>query len=163
MLKERLPVRLVLVGEPDSGNPSSIDPETVYGWVEEGVVEWWGWQANMKAVYARSHIVALPSMHEGVPTVLLEAAASGRPLVASDIPGCRAVIHHGENGLLVPVNDPAALADALETLARRPQLRERMGKAGRRLVEDHFTDEHVNQATLAVYQKAARRTGRVNL
>jgi len=99
-------VRVALVGVPDPGNPASIDEATLRGWVAEGVVEWWGWQEDMSTVYARGHIVTLPTVYgEGVPTALLEAAACGKPLVATDAPGCREVVRHELNGLLVPPND----------------------------------------------------------
>ncbi len=89
---------------------------------------------------------------EGVPTALLEAAACGKPLVATDAPGCRDVVHPEVNGLLVPPNDPAALAAALQRLADDPDLRGRMGIASRQLVLDKFTTQQVNAATHQVYQ-----------
>ena len=158
ILKSRVKVRVVLVGKPDPGNPSNIPEETIQQWVKAGIVEWWGWQRNMKAVYAKSHIVTLPSMHEGSPTGLLEAAASGRPLVATDIPGCRPFVHDEENGLLVPVNDPQTLAEALERLVINPYLRKKMGAAGRKLVLDHYTDEKINQATYEIYANLMRKS-----
>jgi len=154
LLKERLTVRMVLVGEPDPGNPASVRRETLEEWHQQGVIEWWGWQPDMEAVYHQAHIVALPTMYgEGVPTVLIEAAACARPLVATDIPGCRSIVRHGENGLLIPPNDPFALAQALEQLALDPALRLKMGEAGRKLVLARFDHKHINQATLRVYQE----------
>jgi glycosyltransferase involved in cell wall biosynthesis len=123
-------------------------------WQEEGVIEWWGWRSDMPSVYQQCHVVALPTAYgEGVPTALLEAAACGKPLVASDISGCRAVVQEGVTGLLVPPNDPQALADALERLALDAQLRSRMGDAARQLVLDQFTHERINAATLEVYRR----------
>ena len=153
-LRRRTPARVVLVGEPDLGNPSAIAPATLSQWQAEGVVEWWGWRSDMPSVYNQCHVVVLPTAYgEGVPTTLLEAAASGRPLVASDIPGCRAVVHEGVTGFLVPPNDPQALADALERLALDARLRSRMGIAARQLVLDQFTHQHINAATLEVYRR----------
>jgi glycosyltransferase involved in cell wall biosynthesis len=106
----------------------------------------------MEQIYRQSHIVVLPSMYEGVPTVLLEAASCGRPIVASDIPGCQAIVSHGINGLLVPVNNPAALADALEHLIMDKKLRQQMGEAGRRIALERFTNDSINRQTAAVYQ-----------
>jgi glycosyltransferase involved in cell wall biosynthesis len=121
------------------------------------VVEWLGWRANMEKVYQDSHIVTLPTTYgEGVPTVLLEAAACGRPLVASDTPGCRQVVQDGVNGFLVPPNDPQALAAALERLVCDPDLRGRMGAAGRELVLQKFTHAQINAATLDVYARLLR-------
>lgn len=146
-------VRVALVGVPDPGNPDSIDEATLRSWEAEGAIEWWGWQDDMNAVYTRCHIVALPTVYgEGVPTALLEAAACGKPLVATDAPGCREVVHSEVNGLLVPPNDPTALAVALQRLAGDPDLRGRMGVASRQLVLEKFTTQQVNTATHQVYQ-----------
>jgi len=146
--------RFILVGAPDPGNPSSIDPDQINAWVEEGVIEWWGWQADTRIVFAQSHIIVLPSSYgEGIPVVLLEAAASGRAVVASDIPGCREAVQTGYNGLLVPPNDALALAQALRTLIADPERYRRMGANGRQLVLARFTVSQVNAETLALYQQ----------
>jgi glycosyltransferase involved in cell wall biosynthesis len=108
----------------------------------------------MKSVYARCHIVTLPSSYgEGVPTTLLEAAACARPIVASDIPGCREVVVHGENGLLVPPGNSDALAEALAILVHDADLRRKMGNAGRQRVVERFSNDRINAATFAVYHK----------
>jgi glycosyltransferase involved in cell wall biosynthesis len=160
LLKEHgLEVRIVLAGEPDPGNPTSIPEAQLLAWQQAGLVEWWGWQADMRAVYARCHIVALPSFHEGVPAGLLEAAACARPIVASDIPGCRTVVIDGETGLLVPVEQPGPLAQALERLLSDPDLRGRMGQAGRRRILQNFTQPHINQQTVEVYRLALAQAG----
>ena len=152
LLQPRLPVRVALVGEPDPGNPANIDESRLRAWSDEGLVEWWGWQTDMPGVYARSTLVTLPSLGEGVPTALLEAAACGRAIVATDVPGCREVVKHGLNGLLVPAQDPQALAEALYQLLTDPVLRGRMGAAGRQMVLDKFTTARVNPATFDVYR-----------
>lgn len=145
--------RFILTGLPDPGNPSSITEKVLQGWHREGIVEWWGWQADMPAVYRQCHIVALPTFYgEGVPTTLLEAAACARPLVATDIPGCDQVVLEGVNGFRVPPNDAPALAQALEYLLVDPGLRDRMGQASRQLVLQKFTHRRVNAATLEVYR-----------
>lgn len=148
----QVPARVILAGPLDPGNPSAIPEETIMEWQAEGVLEWVGWQENMETVYSQSHIVTLPSFHEGVPTVLIEAAACGRPMVATDIPGCRAVITPEENGILVPPRDAQALANALVRLVRSPNLRKHMGRAARQTVLDKFTYQRVNAATYNVYQ-----------
>jgi glycosyltransferase involved in cell wall biosynthesis len=154
LLKKRIPVRVALVGEPDPGNPASIDENTLRQWTQEGAVEYWGWQSEMNAVYARCHVVTAPTMYgEGVPTVLLEAAACGRPVVTTDMPGCREIVEDGITGLIVPPGDAQALANALEQLIIDPTRRGRMGIAARQQAIQKFTTQQVNAATLAVYSK----------
>jgi glycosyltransferase involved in cell wall biosynthesis len=149
----RTPLRLALVGPTDPGNPANIPEATLQGWVAEGCVEWWGFQEDMRAVYAQAGLVLLPSLGEGVPTVLIEAAACGRAIVATDVAGCRDVVQNGHTGLLVPPNDPAALAQALHRLAGDPALRRQMGAAGRIQAEARFSMEQINRETLEVYQR----------
>lgn len=153
LLKQRgVLARFALIGEPDPHNPSSISRQDVETWVAEGIVEAWGWRQDMPQVYAESHIVCLPSYYrEGVPRSLTEAAASGRAIVTTDAPGCREVVRHGVNGLLVPPRDPVALADAIQTLLENPQLRREMGRRGREIVENEFSSEIVIGKTLEVY------------
>jgi glycosyltransferase involved in cell wall biosynthesis len=112
----------------------------------------------MNAVYARCHVVTAPTMYgEGVPTVLLEAAACGRPVVTTDMPGCREIVEDGVTGLIVPAGDPLALANALEQIISDPIRRGRMGSAARQQVILKFTAQQVNTATLAVYSKVLGR------
>ncbi len=151
-LKARVGVRMVLVGEPDPGNPKTLEKGTLNAWHNQKIIEWWGWQQDMERVYRQSNIVVLPTMYgEGLPTTLIEAAACGRPIVATDVPGCRAIVHHNRNGLLIPQNDAPALAEAIEKLVRNPELRKRMGARGRQIVLEKFTHEKINRTTLDVY------------
>lgn len=151
LLRSRgLAFRLVLAGEPDPGNPATLDRAQIEEWAAAGEVEWWGFRADMETVLEQSHLVALPSFFEGVPTILLEAAAAGRPIVASDIPGCRLVVEDELNGLLVPPRDPTRLAEALERLVSSADLREQMGRCGRALAEERFSVERMNEMTLKV-------------
>lgn len=152
LLHARTAARVILVGDPDEGNPASIPVETLRGWNEEKVVEWWGWQDDMRAVYENCHIVVLPSLGEGLPTALLEGAACGRPLVATDVPGCRDVVQDGVNGFLVPPGDAPALAKAFERLIQDRELRARMGAAARTRVEARFADKSIHAQTLEVYR-----------
>lgn len=146
--------RMVLVGGPDAGNPNSVPAETLSRWNEEGAVEWWGLRTDMPDVLARSTLVVLPSYGEGVPKALLEGAASGRPLVATDTRGCREIVHDGFNGLLVPVRDSVALADAVERLLREPETRRSMGIRSRELAVGEFGEARILEETLAVYDRA---------
>lgn len=147
------PLRVVLAGQPDPGNPSSIDSAVIKSWADQGIVEWQGWQEDVKQVYDRSHIVVLPSYGEGVPTVLLEAAACGRAIIASDIPGCRVVVEDGVNGYLVPAGSTDRLAAALLRLIEDSNLRRKMGAAGRERALRLFTKKRINQETIQVVQE----------
>jgi glycosyltransferase involved in cell wall biosynthesis len=142
--------RFALAGKADPGNPASIPDEQIETWKQSNLVEWWGWQDNMPAALARTDIFCLPSYREGVPNALLEATACGLPIVTTDTPGCRDVVTNGVNGLLVPVKNPQAIAEALELLIMDPALRRRMGEAGRGIAVN-FSDIKVNRETLAVY------------
>jgi len=154
-LQGQVAVRFVLCGAPDAGNPASIPEETLRAWADEGAVEWWGFRADMPQVYASASIFCLPTTYgEGVPTALIEAAACGRALVASDIPGCREVVTDGENGLLVPPKDAAALAEAIRRLLEDAPLRQRLAQAARQTAVERFSAQQVNAETWQVYQRA---------
>jgi glycosyltransferase involved in cell wall biosynthesis len=112
---------------------------------------------DIPALWTNCHVAVLPSRREGLPKSLLEAAACGRPLLASDVPGCREIVLHGDNGLLFEVDNPAALADAMEVMIADPALRLEMGQCGRQMVEDRFSSRSIGAATVAVYQRALAR------
>ena len=151
--------RFVLAGRRDPSNPSSIAAEQLERWRTEGVIDWWEQRDDMPAVMAMAHIVALPSYREGLPKVLLEAAACARPIVATDVPGCREIVKNGENGFLVPPQDAEALADALILLLSNPDLRVRMGQTGRRMVTEAFTIGHVASQFLDIYARLLSGAG----
>ena len=142
---------IILAGEPDSGYPASVPEIELRAWNQEGIVEWIGRRDDMPELMRQAHIVVLPSYGEGLPRVLLEASASGKAVVATDIPGCRAVVRPGVTGLLVPARDPHALADALENLIVDVELRRRMGKAGREMVEERFSQNLINKQIISIY------------
>lgn len=146
--------RFVLVGAPDSGNPASVTADTLRQWTAEGVVEWWGAREDMPATLAQATIVCLPSSYrEGLPKVLLEAMACGRPVITTDAPGCRDCVRDGDNGLLVPVKDVKALTAAITRLLENSDERKRMGERGRQRAVEEFSLERVIAATLAVYRE----------
>ena len=145
-------VRWVLVGAPDPGNPASLSAAQVQRWVDDGLIEWWGERSDIANVYARSHIAVLPSYREGLPKSLIEAAACGRAVVTTDVPGCRDAIEPDVTGLLVPVRDAAALMRAVMQLANNPELRHRMGAAGRALAEQAFDVQEVSRRHLDIYE-----------
>jgi glycosyltransferase involved in cell wall biosynthesis len=147
------PARFVLVGSPDAGNREAIPVQQLEAWSDEGVVEWWGQRHDMPEILAGASIVVLPTYGEGLPKVLLEAGAASRPVVATDVRGCREVVRPGVNGVLVPARDGPALARAIEGLLAAPELRARLGQGGRRLVEAEFAEPLVVQQTLAIYRQ----------
>lgn len=152
ILKQRgITWRFVLVGAADYANPSAIPIASIKAWTSEGVVEWWGHRENMIEVYEMAGIVCLPSYREGMPKCLLEAAAAGRPVVTTDVTGCREAILSGITGEMVPVRDANALADALGVLINDPARRARYGSAGRHLAIQRYGIESVIDQTLKIY------------
>ena len=145
--------RFALVGKKDEGNPSSISYDQLTRWQKGGDVEWWGWQEDIITVLSISDIVCLPSYREGLPKVLIEASACSRPIVTTDVPGCKEVVIDGLNGFLVPPKEAQPLADALEKLILNKDLRSQMGQAGRERALALFSTERVNSETLSVYSK----------
>jgi len=143
--------RFVLVGALDPHNSTGIAADTVKNWVAEGAIEWWGRRSDMASTLSEASIVCLPSYREGMPKALLEAAASGRPIVTTDTPGCRDCVEPGITGLLVPQRDALALADALQGILTDPARRAAMGAAGRVLAERSFGLPLVIDRHLALY------------
>ena len=146
--------RFALVGAEDP-NPTSVSAAQLREWRERGTVELWGYRTDMPAVFAQSAVVCLPSYREGLPKALIEAAASGRAVVTTDVPGCRDAVS-SQSALLVPVRDAVALADSLRRLIGDCGLRRRMGEAGRRLAERAFSVDAVADDTLAIYNQLLR-------
>ena len=153
--------RFVLVGEPDLGNPATIKPAKIAKWVAEGIVEAWGHSNDMPRTLSESRIVVLPSYREGLPKVLLEAAACGRAIVTTDVPGCRHAVVNEQTGLIVPPRAPIELANAILRLLRDDRTRLEMGMAGRRRVEAELSVERIVAQTLAVYDAILRGHPRV--
>lgn len=152
ILKRRsVAVRVALVGPPDPDNPRSLTERQLRAWHDEGVVEWWGQRDDVAAVWRQAAIAVLPSYREGLPKALLEAAACGRPMVATDVPGCREMVRHEVDGLLVPVRQAEPLADAIQRLVEDPGLRARFGTAARLRVEAELSEAAVNARFLALY------------
>lgn len=146
--------RFRVVGYEEETSPLNVSSAQLASWQAEGLIEWLGARADMPAVYRDCNIVCLPSTYgEGVPKVLIEAASCAHACVTTDTPGCREIIRHGFNGLLVPPNDIDALTDAVLSLIDNPAKRAEMGAAGRQLVLDGFTLRQVNNETLALYDE----------
>lgn len=147
----------LLAGAPDPGNPAAVPERVLREWAAEGAVHWLGHVEDMPALLASAHIVALPSYREGLPKGLIEAAACALPLVTTDVPGCREVVTHEVNGLLVPPRDAAALAAALARLQDDSALRTRLGAAARERALREFDERIVVGRTLEVYAEVAGR------
>lgn len=143
--------RFVLVGRRDPDNPTDIGETALQDWISRGI-EYWGYSDDMPAALAKAHIIVLPSYREGLPRGLIEAAAIGRAIITADVPGCREVVRHEENGLLVPVRDSAATAAAIARLLDDPGLRQRLADRGRAIAESEFSVEHFVAASLAAYE-----------
>lgn len=151
------PVRLLIAGDRDEANPASIPQSEIAQWKHVAGVELLGHVADIREVWRRAHIAVLPSRREGFPKSLLEAAACGRPMVATDVPGCREIARAGFNAILVPPDNAAALADAIAQLAADPRLRQDFGAAGRSLVESEFSSAQIGAQTVRLYDRLLGR------
>jgi glycosyltransferase involved in cell wall biosynthesis len=154
-------LRLLVAGDADPANPASIPASEMELWKKKPGVEMLGHVADIGAVWKHAHVAVLPSRREGLPKSLLEAAACGRPIVATDVPGCREIARAGVNALLVPPDDVPALAAAIRQLAGDAALRRRFGEEGRRMVEAEFSSETIGEQTVALYDRLLGR-GRVS-
>ena len=148
---QNISCRMVLVGDIDD-NPKSVSITQLKNWVDDGLIEYWGFSENVSETYAKSNIVVLPSYREGLPKSIIEAAACGRAVITTDVPGCRDAITPAVTGLLVPVKDAAALAEAIAKLCVDHDLRHQFGVAGRLLAQTEFDIDSVVNQHLALYQ-----------
>lgn len=146
-------VNFILAGDVDEGNPRSISKDVLLEWSKRENIQWLGYQSDIPLLYAKANIICLPSYYgEGVPKSLIEAAACGRAIVTTNEPGCREIVQDGVNGILVESKNPVELAESIEELIMSPALRNKMGLAGRKLVEDRFSLDLVVNRTLNVYK-----------
>ena len=145
--------RFILVGDIDEGNPASLTKNELQDWVQKGVIEWWGWRDDVIDVYHCANIVCLPSYREGISRTLIEAGACGKPLITTNVPGCKQVVIDGENGFVVPQKNAEELAKALVKLIINPELRRVMGMRSREIVTEKFSSYIINSQTLALYEK----------
>ena len=151
--------RFVLVGDPDPGNPNTINENELTRWVDNKVVEWWGPRSDMPKILASCYVFVLPSFYgEGLPKVLMEASACGRPIVTTDHPGCRDAIEPNKTGFLVPPRDAEALAEGINTLLKDRSLCEEMGRAGRELAESVFDIKQVVEQHMHIYDELLQNT-----
>ncbi|MEI2742961.1 MAG: glycosyltransferase family 4 protein [Candidatus Competibacter sp.] len=150
---EGLGIQFQLAGLPDPGNPASVPKKTIEEWRREGLINVLGHVDNMELLLANIDLMVLPSYREGTPRSLLEAASCGLPIITTDVIGCREVVEHGVNGLLVPPRDAHALAAAIRNLYNDPINCQRLGQAGRTKALTQFDEQIVIKQTLAVYQE----------
>lgn len=148
-----LNARFVLIGNIDNENPSVINKNYINKHIEKGNIEWWGHRNNMHQVVSLAHLIVLPSYREGMPKILLEAAACGRAVITTDVPGCKDAIIANITGLLVPVRNHIELADKIEYLINRPDKLVEMGLAGRKLAEDEFDIKDVINKHISIYNE----------
>lgn len=157
MRSQNVPFEMHMCGDFDPGNRSSATAEDLAKWKQEGLVDWSGKLDDVRGKLAAADIVVLPSYREGTPRSLLEAMAVGRPLVTTDVPGCRNVVEDSVNGFLVESHNPEMLADALSKLIEDEQLRDRMGQASREMAEANFDEREVIRQTVGVYCKLSSK------
>jgi glycosyltransferase involved in cell wall biosynthesis len=151
--KTGVKARFVVVGYPEPSSPAAVPLSQLETWAHKGLIEWWGKRDDMPDVFAASHVVCLPSSYgEGVPKVLIEAAACGRAIVTTDTPGCREITRHGKNGLLVSKDDPAALAHAIRELVEDATLRRALGAKGRQIALGEFSETQVFNDIFTLYR-----------
>jgi glycosyltransferase involved in cell wall biosynthesis len=163
LLKQRdVRARFVLVGRCDQGNPTAIAEAQLQRWTQDRGIEWWGHREDLPEVIGRATLVVLPSYREGLPKVLLEAAACGKAVIATDVPGCREVVQHQKTGLLVPLRDPVALADAIASLLANHELRATMGASGREFVVREHSKEKIGRHFLDLYRERLALAGNVS-
>jgi glycosyltransferase involved in cell wall biosynthesis len=158
LLRTRMPdARLLIAGTPDPANPASVTEAEAKSWNEQDGLAWLGHIDDIAHFWARVHVAVLPSRREGLPLSLLEAAACGRAMIASDVPGCREIVIHEQTGLLFPVDDVPALADAMARLATAPQLRACCAAAARKRVVERFAAEIIGRQITELYRNVLNR------
>ena len=148
MVKKQYPdVRCLLVGPFDS-NPSALKPGELQPYIDDGSIEYFGEQADVRPYLAQCSVFVLPSYREGTPKSVLEAMSCGKAIITTDAPGCRETVIDGKNGFLVPVKDDKAVAEKMLFLYRNPDVCEQMGNASRQIAEQRFDVRLVNQIIL---------------
>jgi glycosyltransferase involved in cell wall biosynthesis len=146
-----LETNLLIAGNPDPANPASVSLQEVNEWTERAGITWLGHVKDISSLWKRCHFAILPSHREGLPGSLMEAAACGRAMIATDAPGCREIVIDDRTGLLVPIEDPQALAQAIVRLATSRELRARYGQAARELVVIKLSARIIGEQVVRLY------------
>ncbi|MBE4330752.1 glycosyltransferase family 4 protein [Vibrio parahaemolyticus] len=150
-MKKKVPVELLLVGATDLDNPSSMTDDEIDLASTSGNVQVLGFKTDVAECYRNANIACLPSYREGLPKSLIEAASCGLPIITTDVPGCRQMVHGGENGILVPVKDSVSLAQAIETLVNNADMRINMGIRSREIAEHKYSKETIISSFFCIY------------
>lgn len=154
LLRDDFPhVRFVLVGRTDAVNPTAYQEADIQAWIKEGLVEWWGFSEDMSETLRQADLVVLPSYREGLPRGLIEAAATGLPVIATDVPGCREVVRPGKTGFLVPAYDGAAIARVMRQILSDLTTARLYGMAARKMAEEEFSVETFVTQSFATYHR----------
>jgi glycosyltransferase involved in cell wall biosynthesis len=149
--RQGLETNLLIAGNPDPANPASVSLEEVNEWTKRAGITWLGHVKDISSLWKRCHFAVLPSHREGLPGSLMEAAACRRAMIATDAPGCREIVIEDQTGLLVPIEDPQALAQAIAKLATSPELRARYGNAARELVVSRLSAKIIGEQVVGLY------------
>jgi glycosyltransferase involved in cell wall biosynthesis len=154
IVKEQIPdVQFILAGTSDKGNPNVVSEKILLEWNKEGNVEWLGHVNDMVKLIQNSTLVTLPTYYpEGVPKILIESASTGKPIITTNRPGCNDIVKDNENGLLIPEKDSVALANAIMSLINNPQKMEELGKRGREMVLEEYSEDIVVSKTIDLYE-----------
>lgn len=156
--KDSFDLELFLAGEPDPSNPASIDISQLQKWEKEKLCKYLGHSKNIETIYQQIDVLILPSYREGLGMTIIEAASTGIPSIATDVPGCRSAVINGKTGLLVPSGQPEKIADAIKYLIRNPEIRMTMGENARKFVEENFSQGIVINKVLSLYSELSRKT-----
>jgi len=146
-------IHLLIAGNIDASNPSAISKNYINSQINENKhISWLGNVTNIKELWKKSHIAILPSRREGLPKSLLEAAASGKAIIATDVPGCREIAINNFNAITVPLDNSDELAKAIKYLANNNEVRKQYGLKSRELVEKDMSEEIIINKTISIYE-----------
>ena len=155
--RQGLQTNLLIAGNPDPANPASVSLQEVNKWTQRPGITWLGHVQDISSLWRRCHFAILPSHREGLPGSLMEAAACGRAMIATDVPGCREIVINNQTGLLVGIEDPQALAQAIIKLATSGELRARYGNAARELVVTRLSSKIIGEQIVRLYEELAAK------
>jgi glycosyltransferase involved in cell wall biosynthesis len=158
LIKEKINAKFVLVGDLDTSNPACANLSEIKKWELDGTIEYWGYKTKMHKILNLSTIVVLPSYREGFPKVLMEAAACGKPVITTNVPGCRDAVINNFTGKIVPVKNSKSLAIAIRNLLESRHQMKLMRKNARKHAEKNFSIKKITQMHLEVYQSLIKIT-----